>query len=140
MKNLLIHLFSSLLNTPFRTVNNSKLINSRSNIIVIKRAKAATQMVFISYNFPLSRNFSFFCFCISFSNLFSFLQHFYFRIWSLQSAKKYCYTFESFLKIPWGHEVFRVFSRLFLIAAWVYHQKYLYIYLWVWLEFNEMNV
>ena len=97
-------------------------------------------MVFISYNFPLSRNFSFFCFCISFSNLFSFLQHFYFRIWSLQSAKKYWYTFESFLKIPWGHEVFRVFSRLFLIAAWVYHQKYLYIYIYIHeYDWNSMN-
>ena len=67
-------------------------------------------MIFISHNFPLSRLFSLFCFCV----LVSLFSAFSFPYMVIAICKKiHCYTYKSFLKIPLGYEVFRVFPRFF---------------------------
>ena len=123
MKNLLTQLFYSSLTTPFRTANASKLINSVLWSYINEKNKSNNSNGFYKLNFPLSRVFSLVFFC-TLTFLFPYMV-------IAISKKIYCYTFESFLKIPWGYEVFWVFPRFFWIAAWIYYHKYYYITIYV---------
>ena len=97
-------------------------------------------MDFISYNFPLSRNFSFFCFCISFSNLFSFLQHFYFRIWSLQSAKKILLHLRKFSQNTMRARSLPGFLKtVFNCRLSISPKIFIYIYIYIYIHEYDWN-